>query len=60
MRGPMHEATLSILTTHLHHGDGHAGAGGLVLALPGDPGLEASQVAAQGADLQDEGWKRGG
>lgn len=39
--------------THLHHRHRHAGAGRLVLALAGDPGLEASQLAAQWADLQE-------
>jgi hypothetical protein len=36
---------------HLNHRHSHAGARRLVLALPGDPGLEASQMLAQGLDL---------
>lgn len=37
---------------NLHHGHSHAGAGGLVLALAGDPGLQGLQLGAQGLDLQ--------
>src|SRR5690606_31936363 len=37
----------------LDHRDGGAGAGALVAALAGDPGVQGQQLGAQGADLAD-------